>query len=237
MSSSASLVLALGGNHASVWAISLSERLSEYDDLFTCLTADEQARAERYLSATVRHQFVITRGHLRRLLSLILGTTPKEARIIYTASGKPVLAGESANLHFNVTHTEGLALIAMAQQPIGIDVERLRPVSEPEALVRRFFSPRECEKFLSLPESLRPEGFFRGWTCKEAVIKAAALSVAALDAFDVELHPARPPALLDARQPELAAATWQLSAWEPAPGYRAAVALQDFSPLAPRTVE
>lgn len=208
-----------------VWAILLDSPPIEYAKLSSYLTSDEQTRADRYKVAPARLQFVITRGLLRWLLGGHLGVAPAAVPITYTGSGKPALADRSANIHFNVTHTDNLALIAMARRMVGIDVERLRPVSEPEGLVRRFFSAVECETFLTLPDSLRAEAFFRGWTCKEAVIKAAGLSVASLDQFDVEFHPARPAALLAARHPALAAETWRLSAWEPVSGYCAAVAI------------
>lgn len=210
-----------------VWVVSLADPPIEATELFGYLTPDEQIRADRYRVAAARLQFVVARGLLRRLLSRHMGVAPPAVPITYLGSGKPVLEDRSANIHFNVTHTDNLALIAMARQMIGIDVERFRPVSEPEGLVRRFFSAAECETFLTLPDSLRSAGFFRGWTCKEAVIKAAGLSVASLDEFDVELHPARPAALLAARHPALASENWRLSTWEPVVGYCAAVVIQD----------
>ena len=146
--------------------------------------------------------------------------------ITYTGVGKPALAEPHTTLHFNVTHTDGLALIALARRPVGIDIERIRPVSDPEGLVGRFFSAAERESYLALPAELRPAGFFRGWTCKEAVIKAAGLSVAYLDGFDVELNPLCPAALLAARHPVLAGMGLGLAAWEPAGGYAAAVAIE-----------
>jgi 4'-phosphopantetheinyl transferase len=216
------------GNEVWVWAISLSAPPTEVTELFSDLTPEEQTRADRYKVAAARLQFVIGRGLLRRLLGRQIGVVPRDVPISYTGSGKPILADRNVDLHFNVAHTDNLALIAMARQAVGIDVERLRAVSEPEGLVRRFFSTAECETFLALPDSLRTAGFFRGWTCKEAVIKAAGLSVASLDRFDVELHPARPPALLAARHPALMAASWELSAWEPTPEYCAAVAISEL---------
>jgi 4'-phosphopantetheinyl transferase len=223
-------------NEVWVWAISLAAPPTEAAELFGDLTPEEQTRADRYKVVAARLQFVIGRGLLRRLLSRHMGVVPRDVLIRYTGSGKPFLADSRVSLHFNVTHTDNFALIAMARQTVGIDIERLRPVSEPEGLVRRFFSSAERETFLALPDSLRSAGFFRGWTCKEAVIKAAGLSVASLDEFDVELHPARPPALLAARHPALMTASWQLSAWEPIPGYCAAVAISESIDLVTRTL-
>ncbi len=208
-----------------VWVVPLDAPPVAAEMLLACLTPDERARADRYKVARARHQFVTGRGLLRRLLGECLGVDPVEVPFAYTGAGKPFLPDTGAGLHFNVTHTDGLALLALARRPVGVDVERLRTLADPEGLIRRFFSPAECDAFLALPPELRPAGFFRGWTSKEAVIKASGLSVAYLDGFDVELHPARPAALLAARHPTLVGTRWELSAWEPAAGYAAAVAV------------
>ena len=199
------------------------------EELFACLTPDEQARAQRYKVENARQQFVVGRALLRRLLGGCLGIAPREVELTYNANGKPLLPDSAAGLHFNVTHTTGLAILALAGRPVGVDVERLRVVANPEGLVGRFFSPAERAAFLALADEHRPAGFFRGWTSKEAVIKAAGLSVACLDDFDVELHPARPAALLATRHAVLSAASWQLTAWEPAPGFAAALAVEGNS--------
>jgi 4'-phosphopantetheinyl transferase len=190
------------------------------------LTEDEQDRAARYKVDRVRRQFVTGRGLLRLILGWQLGLAPRAVPIGYTGAGKPVLIDESAGLHFSVTHAEGYGLIALAREPVGVDAERVRALADPEGLVRRFFSPAECATYLSLPAALRPLGFFRAWTCKEAVIKAVGLSVINLDGFDVELHPERPAAVLAARHPAVCRGGWELASWEATPGYAAAVALR-----------
>jgi 4'-phosphopantetheinyl transferase len=209
-----------------VFVVRLDDSRFHSDELFQCLTADERARAERYKVDRPRRQFVVARGLLRRILGCSLGVSPGEVGITYTGAGKPLLDRPGAELHFNVSHTDGLALIATARRSVGIDVEGIRAMADPGGLVNRFFSPQEGETYSSLPERLRPSGFFRAWTCKEALIKASGLSVAYLDTFDVELHPERRPGLLAARHPTLAAAEWSVTAWEPAPGYAAALALE-----------
>jgi 4'-phosphopantetheinyl transferase len=194
------------------------------DELLDCLTDEERARAVRYKVESARRQFVTGRALLRRMLGEALGLPVRDVPIRYNANGKPLLAG--SQLHFNVTHTDGLALVALARRAVGIDVERVRAVANPEGLVGRFFSPAERVAFLALAAELRAAGFFRGWTSKEALIKASGLSVACLDEFDVELHPARPAALLAARHAVLRQSAWSLAAWEAAPGFAAAVAVE-----------
>jgi 4'-phosphopantetheinyl transferase len=202
-----------------------------FSDLLQILVEDERARAERFRVEKPRIQFVITRGLLRLALARILGVAPAMVPIGYTAVGKPILLENNTNLHFNVTHTDGLALIAFARRVIGVDVEKLRRMENGDGLVVRFFSELEQFSYLSLDIGRKEEGFFRGWTCKEALIKAAGLSVAYLDTFDVEIDPEKPARLLAVRNPGLMGSDWGLVALKPAVGYAAAVAVPGIQEL------
>ncbi|HXD85705.1 MAG TPA: 4'-phosphopantetheinyl transferase superfamily protein [Urbifossiella sp.] len=200
--------------------------LSELEAL---LTPDERDRAARYRAGTVREQFLAGRGLLRRLLGGYLGTSPHAVPITYILNGKPVLAGST--LHFNVTHTHGLGIIAIAARRVGVDVEQVRTIPDVDGLVGRFFSPLEQAAYRCLPRGRRLEAFFRGWVCKEAVIKAAGASVQYLDGFDVELDPAKRPGVLAVRHSSLAGDGWAVADWSPADGFAAAIALEGTGPV------
>jgi 4'-phosphopantetheinyl transferase len=222
-----------GGDEVHAWVVDLARPPADPGELFRTLTADEQARAIRYKAVRPREQFVISRGLLRRLLGGYLGIEPNAVPIAYLPSGKPVLGEGSTSkfledppLHFNVTHTDGIAVLAVAQRRVGVDVEVVRPVVDAEGLVRRYFSPAEGAVFHSLPEHDRSVAFFRGWTCKEAVIKAAGATVGCLAEFDVELHPERPPCVNAIRDPELAGAGWALAEWSTQGGTTTAIAVE-----------
>lgn len=73
-------------------------------------------------------------------------------------NGKPMASG----CYFNISHSHGLVACAVSDVPVGIDVEKIRPVS-PRLL--RILSPAERESVR------RDEDFFRLWTLKEALIK------------------------------------------------------------------
>jgi 4'-phosphopantetheinyl transferase len=212
-----------GGGEVRVWVVPLDTPPLTEADLLICLSAEERERADRYKIRKPRHQFVTGRGLLRRILGSCLSVPPHEVPIAYTGAGKPILG--CGTLHFNVTHTDQIALIAIAGRPVGIDVEQVRNLANPDGLVQRFFSAAECASYRTLPPELQPQGFFRAWTCKEALIKAVGLSVTNLSEFDVELHPQRPAALLESRHPALMDVAWELEVWEPAVGFTAAVAI------------
>ena len=185
------------------------------------LTAEEGERATRYRNAAAREQFVRSRAALRRLLAADLNCRPPEVEVVANADGKPMLRG-GGDLQFNVSHTDGVVLIALADTPVGVDVERLRAMPGAAGLVERYFSELERRQFAGLPESVQTRGFFRGWTCKEAVLKGIGCGVRELDRCVVELNPDAPPAVLD--PPETANA-WRVVTWQPTAETLAALAV------------
>ncbi len=207
-----------------VWIVHFSHLLCDPDQFVQCLTPDERDRAGRYRIGPVRDQFVTCRGAIRRLLGGCLDVPPHAVPITYAANGKPVLVG--GRLEFNVTHTTGLALLAVGTTRVGVDVERVRDVPDRDGLVERFFSLAERKAYRDLPADRRTAAFYRGWVCKEAVIKAAGASMQYLDGFDVELDPDRPSAVLAVRHPALAGTSWSVRDWTPAEGYAGAIATE-----------
>ena len=215
----------------SAWVVDLTRPPVSPDELFGRLTPDEQARAVRYKIAKAREQFVIGRGLLRGLLADYLRVAPGAVPLNYLPSGKPVLATDAVGLHFNVTHTDGVAVLVAGRSRVGVDVERPRPLADADGLVGRYFSVAEGTAFRALPEQHRLAGFFRGWTCKEAVIKAAGATVGCLADFDVELHPELPPRVNAIRDPQLAGPGWALAEWLTPDGAAVALAVEGAADL------
>jgi 4'-phosphopantetheinyl transferase len=211
------------------WVIDLGQPPVPRDDLFARLTTVEQERALRYKMAKPREEFVIGRGLLRGLLGELLDCDPRTVPLAYLPSGKPFVDASGAP-HFNLTHTDGVAVLAVANRRVGVDVERVRPVLNAPGLVKRYFSAAECAAFETLHESARPAAFFRGWTCKEAVVKAAGATVSCLADFDVDLDPSRAPSVLGVRAEELTGDGWALAHWA-LQNVAIAVALEGAGPL------
>jgi 4'-phosphopantetheinyl transferase len=84
--------------------------------------------------------------------------------------GKPFLPGR-LDIHFNLSHSGAWVLCALHDRPVGIDVEVARAMADPPA--RQFMSPAELASYHALPPAEQPAWFFRVWTLKESVLKAA----------------------------------------------------------------
>ena len=115
--------------------------------------------------------FTVGRGALRSLLARYVGACPSQLELGYAPQGKPLLLGH--DLPFNVAHSHGLALVAIAPgRPVGVDLERVRDLPAATAIAERFFSPAERARLAAAPPVLRMAQFLRLWTRKEAYLKA-----------------------------------------------------------------
>ena len=126
------------------------------------------------------------------------------------AHGKPELAEpfDREGLSFNLSHSEDMAICAVARgRRIGVDIERVRPLADWEAIAERPFTPQETRVLRGLPEAERLEAFFTCWTRYEGRIKASS----------EPLERAR-----DLASPE----GWTLRTLRPEPGYLVAVAVE-----------
>jgi 4'-phosphopantetheinyl transferase len=130
------------------------------------------ARASR-VRAERRVKFTAVRGTLRELLAHHLDARPREVPIVYGEHGKPALdPALGSDLRFNVSHTGGLAAIALAAgREVGVDVELRRPRRRLELLARATLSPAEKEWFARLPAPDRLAAFLDLWSAKEAYSK------------------------------------------------------------------
>lgn len=221
-------VLTLENDEIHLWQTNLERAPVEVEQLSATLSTDERARAERFYFPQHRQRFTVARGILRQILGHYLNIAPERVEFAYNSRGKPKLNPKNATgLQFNLSHCEGLALYGLTgDRPIGVDLERLRPVEDLERLVERFYSSAEFAVICDLPAELRKIAFFRGWTAKEAYLKATGEGLAGgLDQVEVSLNPGEPLRLL--KLPGNGAAScWSLFSPDVHPDYIAAIAVE-----------
>jgi len=178
----------------------------------------ERERAARFRYDRDRNRFVARRGQLRELLGRDLGIAPEALRLAEDSHGKPVLL-DDPDLHFNLSHSNGHALIATARgMAIGCDIEWRNPELACPRVAKRLFAPEEYEALTALPPEQWTAGFFNCWTRKEAYVKALGLGLSyPLHAFTVSVAPGEPARFTSDER------GWTLASFEPAPGFQAAL--------------
>lgn len=195
--------------------------------MYGLLSPGERVRAARFAFDRDRRTYVMSHGILRRVLAAACHLNPARLRFRQAARGKPELVDAPPGLQFNLSHTEGFCLVGVTWgAAIGVDIERVRATDDMTQLVRQCFSPAEQREYDALPVADRCRGFFKGWTRKEAFIKAVGDGLSyPLEKFDVSLAPDRPARLLAIGGSQTAAAAWSMDVLEPAPDVQAAVAV------------
>ena len=153
----------------------------------------ERARASRFRRVLDHNVFIAAHALLRSMLSEATGRPARGWRYAVGRHGKPRLADDcrDSGLHFNLTHTRGIAVCAIASNDVGVDIE----VSDRRvdlAVADRFFAPPEILAIRTAPPERRAELFFRYWTLKEAFIKATGEGLSRnLASFSFTLDPVR----------------------------------------------
>jgi len=158
-----------------LWRAPLNLRAGIFSDFEKILAPEETLRAQRFSVPHAKSEYIAARGFLRMILSAYLASPPQNIELRYGEYGKPFLKNNA--LQFNLAHSGGLALFAIgANAPLGVDVERERPLPEAPNLARRFFSPAEQAIFFDSIE--QEKTFFELWTRKEARLKAQGRGIA-----------------------------------------------------------
>lgn len=224
------LPLTLSNEVVHVVRLNLAESAGDWSGLTDLLTDEERERAARYRFDSPRRRFTICRAVLRQLLGACCELNPLAVPLICANHGKPELAlgaqaAHKPRVEFNVSHSEDYGLIAVTlDSAVGIDVEECSPRVQAAELAKRYFSPSEVEELFGLPAEYLRAGFFRGWTCKEAYIKATGRGLSlSLSSFCVTIDPRQPAALCHVDDCPDEPARWTIQALDVARGYAAAV--------------
>ena len=146
----------LNSGEVHVWHVCLSRREASPP------TAAEAAHAARFATPTLRRRYLRAHVALRDILGSV---TAAPLDFALREKGKPYLA-LAPEIRFNLAHSREVALVAVALDvEVGVDIERVRPLTEYAAIAQRYFP-----EGYTAPTSVRE--FFRSWTRFEALLKA-----------------------------------------------------------------
>ncbi|MEX1830091.1 4'-phosphopantetheinyl transferase superfamily protein [Luteibacter sp. CQ10] len=184
------------------------------------MSDEERSQTERFYFPDDRLRHRVTRALLRNTLSRYAPVEAGAWRFTVNAYGRPAIDpghGEARALSFNLSHTRGLIVLAVARDiDLGVDVENIRHRAAPLDIADRFFSTEEVAALAMLEAEARPRRFYEYWTLKESYIKARgmglslpldgfAFSYTATDAIALAIDPAL------ADDPE----RWEFWQWHP----------------------
>lgn len=216
---------ALDENQVHVWTICLEAENAEVRHYESLLTNTEISRANRFSNSDNRQRFIIARASLRKILSLYTDNQATTLDFEHGPGGKPSLSGNTG-IHFNLSCSLNRAMVAVAMhRELGIDIQAIAQVTEPESVARLVFSHAEISYLLSLDVHERQMAFAHIWVRKEAYIKALGTGFSrSTHTFSVSPTPGDIDALLQDNNNYQASTEWRLMGIDAPAGYCAALA-------------
>ncbi|MGY4771505.1 4'-phosphopantetheinyl transferase family protein [Kribbella sp. CWNU-51] len=207
-------------------------RLDQARDEFAVdLDADEQRRLATYRRDEDKARFLLGCTMVRRLLAARFSLPAAKVRLDRNCPdcGKPHGKVRVDGVELSVTHSGELVGVAIGDHPVGLDVEKVDPGIDIDAVGRLCLAPEEVQGLAQYDGIARAKAFTQVWTRKEAVVKTTGVGVRA-DLRTVVVSPPDQPAEVW----EWARHTGQLTDLEVGADYAAALAVLRAEPLVVR---
>lgn len=134
------------------------------------LTTAEQDRLRAITQAARRQAFLAGHWQARRMAAAWLQLDARRIALQSHPDGRPRLCvdGVDAALQLSLSHSGGWLAVAVADAPVGVDIELPRRDRDWEALARFVFSPEELRRLRDGDAAARARLFHAFWTLKEA---------------------------------------------------------------------
>lgn len=154
-----------------LWKIEILTETKALQNYFRLLSKDEKDKSRKFRFKKDKHEYVISRGFLRIVLSSYTDLFPEILNISYGPFGKPYLTEEYAKLKFNLSHSYGITMIAVNKDnEVGIDIEKVKNLEDQFGLAKKYYTENEI-KLLNSESQFQTNVFYKIWTRKEAIIK------------------------------------------------------------------
>lgn len=120
-------------------------------------------------SAKRRKEYGFSRSLLNLVIQTHLPTVSLASSYQDTQSG-PRLS--NTDHYISISHSNGVIAIVVASEPVGIDIEMMKPRNNLVELAGLFMEPAELDGFMVLDSSLQQFSFYKNWAGKEAIYKS-----------------------------------------------------------------
>lgn len=154
-----------------------------YIHYYSLMSENKKQQVDRFRFEDDKNRTVVGEMLARKAISEWCGV-PEESIIFGTAEhGKPY--AKDFNVEFNISHSADMVVCVVDDKPVGVDIEKIRPVDLNTA--KRIFSNEEIEYiFGSVPDiedyndylnDVALQRFFELWTKKEAYGKLVGIGL------------------------------------------------------------
>lgn len=152
-----------------IYTIYLPNFMDMKSDLSQFLNSIELKRVKRYYKEIDKDRFIIYRSILKLILAAYTKLNIKNIYLDYDFNKKPYLASHPW-LHFNISHSEDFATIAVSRKKVGLDIEYMSKDFNFTSMLPDVFSDNETKIIENAND--KNNTFYTLWTRKEAFVKA-----------------------------------------------------------------
>lgn len=137
----------------------LEENLPPY------LTKEEIKKSKDYKSEIAKINYLVSKAILNLALKGLLEKEIDDLTVKRDKNNKPYVES-TLGLKFNISHTEGLVLLAFFKREVGVDIEKINYKFEFKDILENCFTRDEI---INIDNNII--SFYRYWTAKEAYLK------------------------------------------------------------------
>ncbi len=148
-----------------------------YDKWYNLMTEGKKSRIDHMHQKNDKKRSVAGEMLAKNTIAEYLTIPAEDIELANGENNKPYAVG--CDIDFNISHSEDIVVCAVHDSPVGIDIERIHPVSA--RVLKKFFSQDDQEYILGkLPcshdydtefNNEQLKRFFEIWTGKEAYLK------------------------------------------------------------------
>ncbi|WDV47162.1 4'-phosphopantetheinyl transferase superfamily protein [Clostridiaceae bacterium M8S5] len=106
---------------------------------------------------------------IRDIISNKLDIKNTDIEFGYNKYSKPF--PKNLDLHFNISHSGDYVVGLVDKEPVGIDIELIKPLKDKMSIAKSFFSVDEFKWLENKTEGKRLKEFYKIWTAKESYVK------------------------------------------------------------------
>ena len=146
----------------------------EYEKWYSLMSVDKKQRVDRFRFADDKKRTVAGEMLARKAIAVWCHVSEEEILFDKLEYGKPFAIG--LDVEFNISHSGDLVVCAVDNQPVGIDIEQIRPIDL--YVIKRICAEHEIvymlednlrnDIFCKITDYLVLTRFFEVWTLKEA---------------------------------------------------------------------
>ncbi|MEO3925565.1 4'-phosphopantetheinyl transferase superfamily protein [Micromonosporaceae bacterium B7E4] len=201
------------------------------------LDDEERERHARFRRVADRDRYQAAHVGVRMLLGHYLGVPAgqlgfsRHCRHCGAGHGKPVVDRPATKLDFSLTHSGEWVAVAVAADPVGLDVQELTDGTDVAALSGSVLSPAELRWWTDQPAESARRAFFGYWARKEALLKATGHGLAVPMNRITLTPPDEPARLVDWAAERPLDGPVQMHDLDAGPDYTAAVAVLSSLPV------